>query len=193
MTLLMGKIFRPWDLSAEQQDSSSKSFDPWSPPGSSDLISPPPNFNHHHPFDFCDTNNESGSGGKSHSKGERRNKTQCGKSEKKKESQSYSDVNEAYWQRFQPELSHCMDPDNQSPLYLPHSAINNLANLSRSELTAMGLLPHDPPSSTKVKRQRPKRFHCPHCQVAFSNNGQLRGHVRIHTGEWTRNYEGFIY
>lgn len=33
------------------------------------------------------------------------------------------------------------------------------------------------------KKQRPKRFQCPHCQVSFSNNGQLRGHVRIHTGE----------
>ncbi|XP_015908396.1 Krueppel-like factor 9 [Parasteatoda tepidariorum] len=35
----------------------------------------------------------------------------------------------------------------------------------------------------KTKKQRPKRFQCPHCQVSFSNNGQLKGHVRIHTGE----------
>lgn len=33
------------------------------------------------------------------------------------------------------------------------------------------------------KKQRPKRFSCPHCQVSFSNNGQLRGHIRIHTGK----------
>ncbi|XP_015795474.1 transcription factor Sp5-like [Tetranychus urticae] len=33
------------------------------------------------------------------------------------------------------------------------------------------------------KKQRPKRFKCPHCQVSFSNNGQLKGHIRIHTGE----------
>lgn len=33
------------------------------------------------------------------------------------------------------------------------------------------------------KRQRPKRLKCPHCQLLFSNNGQLRGHVRTHTGE----------
>nr|XP_014278717.1 Krueppel-like factor 16 [Halyomorpha halys] len=32
-------------------------------------------------------------------------------------------------------------------------------------------------------KQRPKKFRCPHCDVAFSNNGQLKGHVRIHTGE----------
>lgn len=34
----------------------------------------------------------------------------------------------------------------------------------------------------KAKKQRPKRFQCPHCKVSFSNNGQLKGHVRIHTG-----------
>lgn len=34
------------------------------------------------------------------------------------------------------------------------------------------------------KKQRPKRFRCPHCQVAFSNNGQLKGHVRSHTGKF---------
>lgn len=37
-------------------------------------------------------------------------------------------------------------------------------------------------SSTSSKKPRPKRFRCPHCQVAFSNNGQLKGHVRSHTG-----------
>jgi huckebein len=41
------------------------------------------------------------------------------------------------------------------------------------------------PSATHPsgKKQRPKRFRCPHCQVAFSNNGQLKGHVRSHTGK----------
>lgn len=34
-------------------------------------------------------------------------------------------------------------------------------------------------SKTKV---RPKKYRCPYCHVAFSNNGQLKGHVRIHTG-----------
>lgn len=33
-----------------------------------------------------------------------------------------------------------------------------------------------------ARKQRPKKFKCPHCDVAFSNNGQLKGHVRIHTG-----------
>ncbi|XP_068990416.1 uncharacterized protein [Neodiprion pinetum] len=32
------------------------------------------------------------------------------------------------------------------------------------------------------KKLRPMKFPCPHCNVAFSNNGQLKGHIRIHTG-----------
>lgn len=35
-----------------------------------------------------------------------------------------------------------------------------------------------------AKKQRPKKFKCPHCDVAFSNNGQLKGHIRIHTGKF---------
>lgn len=38
-----------------------------------------------------------------------------------------------------------------------------------------------------ARKQRPKKFKCPHCDVAFSNNGQLRGHIRIHTGKWSKN------
>ncbi|CAG4970837.1 unnamed protein product [Colias eurytheme] len=34
-----------------------------------------------------------------------------------------------------------------------------------------------------ARKQRPKKYKCPHCNVGFSNNGQLKGHVRIHTGE----------
>ena len=33
------------------------------------------------------------------------------------------------------------------------------------------------------RRTRPKKFRCNECGAGFSNNGQLRGHVRIHTGE----------
>lgn len=36
-----------------------------------------------------------------------------------------------------------------------------------------------------LRRQRPKKFKCPHCDVAFSNNGQLKGHIRIHTGKFS--------
>lgn len=40
------------------------------------------------------------------------------------------------------------------------------------------------PGRWKSKKQRPKRFQCPHCKVSFSNNGQLKGHIRIHTGTY---------
>lgn len=33
------------------------------------------------------------------------------------------------------------------------------------------------------RKHRPKNFRCPACKMAFSNNGQLKNHVRIHTGE----------
>lgn len=35
-----------------------------------------------------------------------------------------------------------------------------------------------------AKKQRPKKHKCPHCDVGFSNNGQLKGHIRIHTGKY---------
>lgn len=37
-----------------------------------------------------------------------------------------------------------------------------------------------------ARKQRPKKFKCPHCDVAFSNNGQLKGHIRIHTGKFRK-------
>ncbi|OTF83036.1 hypothetical protein BLA29_015082 [Euroglyphus maynei] len=43
--------------------------------------------------------------------------------------------------------------------------------------------PSNPNNNVTMKKQRPKRFQCPHCQVSFSNNGQLKGHIRIHTGK----------
>lgn len=35
-----------------------------------------------------------------------------------------------------------------------------------------------------ARKQRPKKYKCPHCDVGFSNNGQLKGHIRIHTGSF---------
>lgn len=37
-------------------------------------------------------------------------------------------------------------------------------------------------AAKRLKKLRPKKFQCQYCVAAFSNNGQLRGHVRIHTG-----------
>lgn len=38
-------------------------------------------------------------------------------------------------------------------------------------------------AAKQMKKLRPKKFRCEHCDVAFSNNGQLKGHIRIHTGK----------
>lgn len=38
-------------------------------------------------------------------------------------------------------------------------------------------------TTTTARKVRPKNFFCQACKLAFSNNGQLRNHARIHTGE----------
>ncbi|KAK0091447.1 hypothetical protein PV326_003220, partial [Microctonus aethiopoides] len=38
-------------------------------------------------------------------------------------------------------------------------------------------------AAKQIKKLRPKKFPCGDCGAAFSNNGQLKGHMRIHTGE----------
>ncbi|XP_034254641.1 Krueppel-like factor 16 [Thrips palmi] len=57
---------------------------------------------------------------------------------------------------------------------IPAAYLDEYARLLQQEQKAQG---------AAARKQRPKKYRCPHCQVAFSNNGQLRGHVRIHTGE----------
>lgn len=52
---------------------------------------------------------------------------------------------------------------------------NNIINNSNHNDNSNGYLNN--------KRYRPKNFQCPDCKMAFSNNGQLKTHVRIHTGE----------
>ncbi|XP_076295136.1 uncharacterized protein LOC143216180 [Lasioglossum baleicum] len=48
---------------------------------------------------------------------------------------------------------------------------------------AVGMIQSQEEAAKQLKKLRPKRFRCEHCDVAFSNNGQLKGHIRIHTGE----------
>ncbi|XP_030766931.1 zinc finger protein 420-like [Sitophilus oryzae] len=95
-------------------------------------------------------------------------------------------------------IDYLQDPYN--PLYPPEVLQNNLAQ-------HLGLSPSNPlilESLTQgyaleeyarvlnqeheakmlaAKKQRPKKYRCSHCNVGFSNNGQLKGHIRIHTGE----------
>lgn len=37
----------------------------------------------------------------------------------------------------------------------------------------------------QAKKLRPKKFKCDYCPMTFSNNGQLQGHLRIHTGRYS--------
>lgn len=47
---------------------------------------------------------------------------------------------------------------------------------------AVHRLSHQDAVAKQIKKLRPKKFRCHYCNVAFSNNGQLKGHLRIHTG-----------
>ncbi|XP_065351722.1 Krueppel-like factor 16 [Cloeon dipterum] len=69
-----------------------------------------------------------------------------------------------------------------SPVSLPSTA-DLYAELSRADLARLGLVCPADLARLRARKQRPKKYRCPHCNVAFSNNGQLRGHIRIHTGE----------
>ncbi|RDD38596.1 Transcription factor Sp3 [Trichoplax sp. H2] len=69
-----------------------------------------------------------------------------------------------------------------SPLILMYHYANMLP------LSTTGQAQHDKNNhpvldSKSVKAVKKKRYQCPKCQTNCSNNGQLRDHLRIHTGE----------
>lgn len=72
---------------------------------------------------------------------------------------------------------------NGLPLQTPENLVQNLSYLDPAYVNMA--LPEIYAASSKMTKlkQRPKKFRCPHCKVSFSNNGQLKGHVRIHTGK----------
>lgn len=69
-------------------------------------------------------------------------------------------------------------PGQSSVTSMPHGLYTPMAMEQ-----AVEMLHRQDAAAKQMKKQRPKRFRCEHCDVAFSNNGQLKGHVRIHTGE----------
>lgn len=90
-----------------------------------------------------------------------------------------------------PEVLH---PSRLAALGMGPNDIGELYQLAGFKpLAASALIPsvhhHQTSSSSGSKKQRPKRFRCPHCQVAFSNNGQLKGHVRSHTGNFFEHFK----
>ncbi|ODN05293.1 Krueppel-like factor 4 [Orchesella cincta] len=188
MTLL-GKIFRPWDLAANETfvTNSNDSLDPCLSPNNSGVdsedvkpkISKEPCSSIS--AKFASSNSTRGNEKSSSADGKRHAQLSINPvaADAGKMISNHIEMDHANFPYYIPG-----SPNTPTtPNFMNSSSINELASLSRSELTAMGLLPPEPPASMKVKRQRPKRFRCPHCQVAFSNNGQLRGHIRIHTGE----------
>lgn len=60
---------------------------------------------------------------------------------------------------------------------------DNIAQLSSSNDCHQNSKETVDNQEVQQRKFRPKNFPCPACQMAFSNNGQLRNHVRIHTGE----------
>jgi len=75
-------------------------------------------------------------------------------------------------------------PSSASPPF-PFPSSPSLEQLSQLMRLSSTLATEDLAHQLQLneRRTRPKKFRCSECGAGFSNNGQLRGHVRIHTGE----------
>lgn len=76
------------------------------------------------------------------------------------------------------DIAHALGVPPTDPLLL-----ESLAQGYAMELEYARILHQENEAKINAKKQRPKKYKCPHCHVGFSNNGQLKGHIRIHTGE----------
>ena len=72
-----------------------------------------------------------------------------------------------------------------SPHHLAHVSdhVSHLMHVSRVRAACqLQLAVASVTESVHDKKIRPKKYKCEQCGAGFSNNGQLRGHLRIHTG-----------
>lgn len=81
--------------------------------------------------------------------------------------------------RIHPGVYSGIQPGFQSGIY-PGIFPLNFYNHSVEE--AMQMVHRQDVVAKEMKKMRPKKHSCPHCSMAFSNGGQLTGHIRIHTG-----------
>ncbi|XP_032229691.1 early growth response protein 1 [Nematostella vectensis] len=51
------------------------------------------------------------------------------------------------------------------------------------DILSVEISPKETTAQCLKSKDRKKRFPCPFCDIRCSNNGQLQGHLRIHTGE----------
>ncbi|KAH9629918.1 hypothetical protein HF086_008209 [Spodoptera exigua] len=86
----------------------------------------------------------------------------------------------SFMQEYLPkaDIAHALGVPPTDPLLL-----ESLAQGYAMELEYARILHQENEAKINAKKQRPKKYKCPHCHVGFSNNGQLKGHIRIHTGE----------
>lgn len=72
------------------------------------------------------------------------------------------------------------------PFYCGFPAVHHLPQGLYAPMMeqAVEMLHRQDAVAKQMKKLRPKKFRCEHCDVAFSNNGQLKGHIRIHTGKF---------
>ena len=98
-------------------------------------------------------------------------------------------VNQAMQSMFMP----AMTPSTSDYIYMPPTPPADFLPISPFDAYSMSFMEQEyarvmaeeaRAKMMSTKKQRPKKFKCPHCDVArFSNNGQLKSHIRTHTGE----------
>lgn len=69
-----------------------------------------------------------------------------------------------------------------SSAFSPYQPLHHVLSAYHQYVEAANIVSQQDRATKQIKKLRPKKFKCEYCNVAFSNNGQLKGHVRIHTG-----------